>query len=73
MENISAKKRKPLYRPAISFQDLIQSPLDYRKERTPLGNLKITFEIKEAGDYVLYIQGIEGYIVIYVTDDNPIY
>lgn len=73
MENISAKKRKPLYRPAISFQDLIQFPLAYKKEKTPLGNLKITFEIEEAGDYVLYIQGIEGYIVIYVTDDNLIY
>lgn len=73
MENISPKKRKPLFRPAISFQDLIQSPLAYKREKTPLGNLKITFKIEEAGDYVLYIQGIEGYIVIYVTDDNFIY
>lgn len=68
MENFSKKKRKPMYRPAVSFQDLVRSPLTFSREITPLGNVKIEFDVEETGDYVLYIQGVEGYIVLYVTE-----
>lgn len=60
------KKSSTIPWPVITFQDLIQAPLPYKREITPLGNVKIEFVVVEAGDYVVYIQGKEGYIVINV-------
>lgn len=61
------KKRKILW-PVITYQDLLQSHADISREVTPLGNVKVVFVVSELGDYVLYIQGKEGYIVINVTE-----
>ena len=62
------KKKKEVPCPVITYQDLVQSPLPFVRETTPLGNIKVTFEVKEVGDYVLYIQGQDGYVVINVTE-----
>lgn len=60
------KRKREIPYPVITYQDLVQSPLPFARESTPLGNIKITFEVEEAGDYVLYVQGHDGYIVINV-------
>lgn len=60
------RRKREIPYPVITYQDLVQSPLPFVRETTPLGNIKITFEVEEAGDYVLYIQGQGGYIVINV-------
>lgn len=54
--------------PVITYQDLVQSHVAITRETTPLGNIKVTFEVKEVGDYVLYIQGRNEYIVINVVE-----
>lgn len=48
----------------------MQSHVEIKKEATPLGNLKVSFVVKEVGDYVLYMQGKEEYIVINVIEKN---
>lgn len=60
------RKREVPY-PVITYQDLVQSQLPVVRETTPLGNIKVTFKVEEVGDYVLYIQGRDGYIVINVV------
>lgn len=60
------KRKREIPYPVITYQDLVQSPLPFVRELTPLGNIEITFEVEEAGDYVLYIQGQDGYVVINV-------
>ncbi len=62
------KGQKPW--PVITYQDLVQSHVAITRERTPLGNVKISFVVKEVGDYVLYIQGRKEYIVINVIEKN---
>lgn len=62
------KKNVTLLAPVITYQDLFQSNLPFKREETPLGNIKISFKLEEEGDYVLYIQGIEGYIIINVIN-----
>lgn len=74
-ENITqmeGKKRRTVSMPVVTFQDLFQSHLPLVREITPLGNIKISFELKEEGDYVLHIKGIEGYIIINVVNKNAI-
>ncbi len=71
MENISqqiGKKKKTVLLPVITYQDLFQSHLPLVREITPLGNIKVSFKLEEVGDYVLHIQGVEGYIIINVID-----
>lgn len=71
MENISqqiGKKKKTVLLPVITYQDLFQSHLPLVREITPLGNIKVSFKLEEAGDYMLHIQGVEGYIIINVID-----
>lgn len=73
MENITqqdGKKKEQRLWPVITYQDLVQSHVAISRETTPLGNVKISFVVKETGDYVLYIQGKDGYIVINVIDSN---
>lgn len=70
-ENITrqnGKKREQIPWPVITYQDLVQSHVAIVREITPLGNVKVTFEVKEVGDYVLYIQGKNEYIVINVVE-----
>ena len=62
------KKKREIPYPVITYQDLVQLPLPFIRETTPLGNTKVTFEVEEVGDYVLYIQGQDGYIVINVIE-----
>lgn len=70
-ENITrqnGRKKEQIPWPVITYQDLVQSHVAINREITPLGNVKVTFEVKEVGDYVLYIQGKNEYIVIYVIE-----
>lgn len=70
-ENITrqnGRKKEQIPWPVITFQDLVQSHIDITREITPLGNVKISFVVKEIGDYVLYIQGRNEYIVINVVN-----
>lgn len=71
MENITqqdGKKKEQRLWPVITYQDLVQSHVAISRETTPLGNVKISFVVKETGDYVLYIQGKNEYIVINVIE-----
>ena len=70
-ENITrqnGRKKEQIPWPVITYQDLVQSHVAIYREITPLGNVKVTFEVKEVGDYVLYIQGKNEYIVINVIE-----
>lgn len=70
IENVTIpneKKKREVPYPVITYQDLVQSHVEIKREITPLGNLKVSFLVNEVGDYVLYIQGEKGYIVINVT------
>ena len=70
-ENITrqnGRKKEQIPWPVITYQDLVQSQVAVNREITPLGNIKVTFEVKEVGDYVLYIQGKNEYIVINVIE-----
>ncbi len=62
------KKKREIPYPVITYQDLVLSPLPVIRETTPLGNIKVTFEVEEAGDYVLHVQGQDGYVVINVVE-----
>lgn len=69
LENIepaNGRKNVQVLWPVITYQDLVQSHVPIEREITPLGNVKIKFTVNETGDYVLYIQGKQGYIVINV-------
>ena len=71
IENVTVpneKKKKEIPWPVITYQDLVQSHVAINREITPLGNVKVSFEVKELGDYVLYIQGKNEYIVINVIE-----
>ncbi len=73
MANIAQEKGKKKGQkpwPVITYQDLVQSHVAITRETTPLGNVKISFVVKEVGDYVLYIQGRKEYIVINVIEKN---
>lgn len=70
IENVTIpneKRKREVPYPVITYQDLVQSHVEIKREITPLGNLKVSFLVNEVGDYVLYIQGKKGYIVINVT------
>lgn len=56
----------------VTLVDLLQSKNMGIQEVTPLGHVKYTLPITESGDYVMQIQGKEGYIVIYVPKDNSL-
>lgn len=66
-KNEKGKEKEVLW-PAFTYQDIVRSPLAYEREQTPLGNTRIRFQPVQRGDYVVYIQGYEGYIVIHVAD-----
>lgn len=62
------RRKREIPYPVITYQDLVQSQLPVVREITPLGNIKVTFKVEEVGDYVLYIQGRDGYIIINVIE-----
>lgn len=68
--SVKDKNKKQVLYPVITYQDLVQSTLPFTREKTPLGNVKISFIVKEPGDFVLHIQGKEGYIIINVLPVN---
>lgn len=70
IENVplkEGKKQETMPIPVISYEDLVTSSLPMDREITPLGNIRLTFNVDEEGDYVLYIKGKEGYIIINVV------
>lgn len=73
IENVQifkGRKKRVVSCPIITYQDLVQSPIGIDREVTPLGNIRVSFIVGEVGDYVLYIQGKEDYIVIHVIGKN---
>lgn len=71
IENVvmpNEKKNKEFPCPVITYRDLVKSHVAITRETTPLGNVKVSFVVEEVGDYVLYIQGKDEYIVINVID-----
>ena len=62
------KKNERISWPVITYQDLVQSHVAVSRETTPLGNVKVSFPVNEVGDYVLYVQGKNEYIVINVIE-----
>lgn len=64
------RKGESIFWPVITYQDLVQSYVGVNREITPLGNVKVSFPVTELGDYVLYVQGRNEYIVINVIENN---
>lgn len=72
-ETVNAKGKKIKEQTyVVTLVDLLQSKSIGVREVTSLGHVKFTLPITESGDYVMQIQGKDGYIVIYVPKDNPI-
>lgn len=73
IETVNAKGKKiKEQKYVVTLYDLLQSKSIGVREVTSLGHVKFTLPITESGDYVMQIQGKEGYIVIYVPKDNSI-
>lgn len=73
IETVNAKGKKiKEQKYVVTFVDLLQSKSIGVREVTSLGHVKFTLPITESGDYVMQIQGKDGYIVIYVPKDNSI-
>lgn len=58
--------KKTVSRDVFTYQDLVELAMPIERTQTPLGNTKVSFKVPEAGDYVLSIQGYQGFIVIHV-------
>ena len=58
--------KKTVERDVFTYQDLVELALPIERTETPLGNTKVTFKVPETGDYVLSIQGHQGFIIIHV-------
>lgn len=67
--NVKGKKIKEK-KYVVTLFDLLQSKSIGVREVTPLGHVKFTLPLTESGDYVMQIQGKDGYIVIYVPKNN---
>ena len=67
---VQQKGKKKTHIPywVVTYQDFLQAGLPVTREITPLGNIRVTFIPKEKGDYVAFVQGKEGYIVVNVTE-----
>lgn len=57
-------------KPVVTLIDLLKSEKVGMRDTTPLGHVRLVLPITESGDYVMQIQGKEGYIVIYVPQDR---
>lgn len=58
--------KKTIARDVFTYQDLVELALPINRSQTPLGNTKVSFKVPDAGDYILSIQGYQGFIVIHV-------
>ena len=58
--------KNPLVRDVFTYQDLVELALPVTRTTTPLGNIKVSFKLENAGDYVLSVQGQKGFIIIHV-------
>lgn len=67
--NEKGKKEKKVALVATLF-DLLQPKYNGDRQLTPLGHIKYTLPIKESGDYILQIQGKQGFIVINVPKNK---
>lgn len=73
VETVNAKGKKVMQPKAVvTLFDLLQSKNIGTREVTVSGYVKFTLPITESGDYVMQIQGKDGYIVIYVPQTNNI-
>lgn len=73
VETINEKGKKVMQPKAVvTLIDLLQSKNQGTREVTVSGYVKFSFPITESGDYVMQIQGKDGYIVIYVPQNNSI-
>ncbi len=71
VETVNAKgKRIKEDKYVVTLVDLLQSKNIGVREVTSLGHVKFTLPITESGDYVMQIQGKDGFIVIYVPKEN---
>lgn len=71
IETVNAKGKKVLQPKAVvTLFDLLQSKNYGTREVTASGYIRYTLPITESGDYVMQIQGKDGYIVIYVPQNN---
>lgn len=59
--------KRTVARDVFTYQDLVELALPIERTQTPLGNTKVTFKVTDPGDYVLSIQGYQGFIVIHVN------
>lgn len=70
VETINAKGKNEMQPKAVvTLFDLLQSKNIGTREVTVSGYVKFTLPITESGDYVMQIQGKDGYIVIYVPQN----
>lgn len=67
---LDKKAKKEKFRDVFTYRDLVEKALPYGRSMTPLGNTKIQFVVKRAGDYVISVQGQKGYIIINVVNKN---
>ena len=73
VEIINDKGKKIMQTKAVvTLYDLLQSKNVGTREVTVSGYVKFTLPITESGDYVMQIQGKNGYIVIYVPQTTSI-
>ena len=73
VETINEKGKKVMIpKPVVTLFDLLQSKNLGTREVTVSGYVRFTLPLTESGDYVMQIQGKDGYIVIYVPQTNNI-
>ena len=71
VEIVNEKGKKVMQPKAVvTLYDLLQSKKTGTREVTVSGYIKLTLPITESGDYVMQIQGKDGYIVIYVPQSQ---
>ena len=67
IERINEKGRKEKKVALVAtLMDLLQPKYIGDRQITPLGHVKYTLPINESGDYILQIQGKQGFIIINV-------
>lgn len=67
IERINEKGRKEKKEALVAtLMDLLQPKYIGDRQITPLGHVKYTLPINESGDYILQIQGKQGFIIINV-------
>ena len=70
VELINAKGKKSVEQKyVVTLIDLLQAPLAGTREVNDLGYIKYTFALPESGDYIIQIEGKQGYIDIFVAND----